>query len=81
MTQIEVLYLGYEVTVDVSHYDAGRPAQTYGLPEDCYEAEPEEVEFDVVGLRIDCEETAIQSLGGWDDYDLGTAVIEKLREG
>ena len=35
------------VNVIVSHVSFGRPAQTYGPPERCYEAEPDDVEFTV----------------------------------
>lgn len=32
---------------------AGRPAQLYGLPENCYPAEPDEIHFERVTLAAD----------------------------
>ncbi len=40
--------LGTDVEVEVSHYYPGRPARLSGPPEDCYEAEAEEVDISAV---------------------------------
>jgi len=36
------------VEVEVSHYYPGRPAKLYGPPENCYEAEPAELDITAV---------------------------------
>ena len=37
-----------EVTIQVDSFRPGKPAQTYGPPERCYEAEADEVEYSVI---------------------------------
>lgn len=40
----------FEFTVQITDYSKGYPAKTWALPENCYEACPEEVEFTVLSV-------------------------------
>ena len=40
-----VQYDGEDFEIEITHFTKGCPAQLYGLPENCYPAEPDEVEY------------------------------------
>lgn len=41
------LYLEFEVEIKNISYSPGKPAYTSGLPENCHDGEPEEIEYEV----------------------------------
>lgn len=71
-------YKGLIIQTEVSNFYAGREAFTSGLPEDCHEGDPAEVDYVVTGLEIDCEKTLIKALELESDEDLGDLVIADI---
>jgi hypothetical protein len=63
---------GIPCQVKVTHYMPGIPAHVMGPPEDCYEAEPEEFEFELLDRR--------GRSATWLDRYLTPDVIERIAE-
>ena len=65
---------GSEVTFFVDYYNPGRPAKTWGAPEDCYPADPDELEW-YADTGNELFNELIQ-----DNYNLHDEIYEKLVE-
>lgn len=81
---MEILYKGLAVQVEVTHCDAPVPARISGPSEDCCEAEEGSLEFDIVGIEIDCQETFTEALNGkidlQNDEEFSQLVIDYLQD-
>lgn len=75
---MDILFKGMILQIDVSNFYAGRQAFTSGLPEDCHEGDPAEVDYVVTGVEIDCQDTLIEALELESDEDLGDLVIADI---
>lgn len=73
-------YKGLIVQAKVNNFYAGREAFTSGLPEDCHEGDPAEVDYTVTGAEVDCLGTLVEALGLESDEDLGDLVIADMRD-
>lgn len=65
---MEILYKGLAVQVEVTNAVAPVPARISGAPEDCYEADEGLLEFDVVSVEVDCQETYEEEVEGRIDF-------------
>jgi len=77
---MEIDFKGLTLQIDVNNFYAGREAFTTGLPEDCHEGDPAEIDFTVAGVEIDCQDTLIEALELESDEDLADLVIEEMQK-
>jgi hypothetical protein len=76
--QHEININGDMYTVEVTYFAGGRPAKTWGIPEDCYPEEPAEIEFDVLAVDVEDEYGNITTLEGEAAKEYAQKVIDDL---
>jgi hypothetical protein len=82
INQLEITHNGLVFQIDVTYFSPARSAPHASTP-DCpgYDdpGDPGEVEFDVTGVSIDCEQTFIESFSlGYDDEELCDLVYQGM---
>lgn len=55
MSELNIVFHGHDLKIEVLSYEPGVPAMTSGPPEYCSPVEPAEVEFDYVGYSVSSE--------------------------
>jgi len=79
---MEINFKGLTLQIEVTSYTSARPAPIAQTPDCPGYADPgddEEVEFQITGVEIDCQETFIGALEGLEcDAELATLVIEEM---
>jgi hypothetical protein len=81
--QLTINHKGLEIEVDVTYFEPARAmpfAQTPDSPGYDDEGSPGEVEFEVTGVSVDCEQTVIESGGIQfdDDEELCDKVFQEM---
>lgn len=78
---MEINFKGLTLQIDKIKHTRARPApmaQTPDCPGYSDPGDDEEIEFDIIGVEIDCPETLIEALYASFEEDIGTLVIEEM---
>jgi len=67
--------------VEVTRFEMGYEAVTHRLPEDCYPAEPDEIEFTVISLEVDDEDSYDPTYDPEYDLDFCDRLIIEVKKG